>query len=108
MLSAVVTFGNVFGMETPVTNVSYITESEERVTCVIDDVCFEVPPSYSRKGSEFRRQVTFEDEDELIQFAIQQSLIESGSENDQVDIWEALRAQRPVTPSYYDDEQLQR
>lgn len=51
-----------------------------------------------------------QDEDDLLQFAIQQSLIESGSENDQVDIWEALRAQRPLTPGALSDEdsQLQR
>lgn len=51
-----------------------------------------------------------QDEDDLLQFAIQQSLIESGSENDQVDIWEALRGQRPLTPGALSDEdsQLQR
>lgn len=32
----------------------------------------------------YRRQVGFEDEDELMQYAIQQSLIETGTENDEV------------------------
>ncbi|XP_055623876.1 ankyrin repeat domain-containing protein 13B isoform X2 [Toxorhynchites rutilus septentrionalis] len=107
VLNAVVTFGNVFAIETPVTNVSHIKESEERTTCIIEDCCFDVPSEYVRRGADFRRQITFEDEDELMQFAIQQSLIESGSENDEVDIWEALRAQRPLTPNFYEDEQLQ-
>ncbi|XP_055534838.1 ankyrin repeat domain-containing protein 13B isoform X2 [Wyeomyia smithii] len=107
VLNAVVTFGNVFAIDTAVTNVSHLKESDDRTTCIIDDCCFDVPAEYVRRGSEFRRQVTFEDEDELMQFAIQQSLIESGSENDEVDIWEALRAQRPLTPNFYEEEQLQ-
>ncbi|XP_053683510.1 ankyrin repeat domain-containing protein 13D [Sabethes cyaneus] len=108
VLNAVVTFGNVFAIDTSVTNVSHIKESDDRTTCIIDDCCFDVPAEYVRRGSDYRRQITFEDEDELMQFAIQQSLIESGSENDEVDIWEALKAQRPLTPNFYEDEQLQR
>ncbi|KXJ71210.1 ankyrin repeat domain-containing protein 13D isoform X2 [Aedes albopictus] len=108
VLNAVVTFGNVFAMEAPVANVSSLQESEERTTCIIDDCCFDVPSEYVQRGNDFRRQITFEDEDELMQFAIQQSLIEQGSENDEVDIWEALKAERPLTPSFYEDEQLQR
>lgn len=42
-----------------------------------------------------RRQLTLEDEDDLLQLAIEQSLVESGNDsngsNDKVDIWEALR-----------------
>lgn len=110
VLNAVVTFGNVFAIENPVPHVSHIRESDERVTCVIDDACFEAPSGYGvRRGiADFRQQLTFEDEDELMQFAIQQSLVDSGSENDKVDIWEALKAPRPLTPLYYEDEQLQR
>lgn len=37
-----------------------------------------------------RRQLTLEDEDDLLQLAIEQSLVDNGS-NDKVDIWEALR-----------------
>ena len=40
-----------------------------------------------------------DEEDELLQYAIQQSLVDAGSEGDQVDIWEALKAQRPSQPS---------
>ncbi|XP_052862149.1 ankyrin repeat domain-containing protein 13D isoform X2 [Anopheles cruzii] len=109
VLNAVVTFGNVFATEHPVPHVSNIQESDDRVSCIIDDACFEVPSEYGvrRSGTDFRQQLTFEDEDELMQFAIQQSLVESGSENDKVDIWEALKAPRPLTPQYYEDEQLQ-
>ena len=35
-------------------------------------------------GAEVRRQFSIEEEDELLQFAIQQSLIEAGSEKDEV------------------------
>lgn len=53
-----------------------------------------------------------EEEDELLQFAIQQSLIEAGTEKEEVDIWEALKAQRPsrpATPNIAEEErQLQR
>ncbi|XP_049538970.1 ankyrin repeat domain-containing protein 13D isoform X1 [Anopheles darlingi] len=115
VLNAVVTFGNVFAMETAVPHVSHIRESDERTTCIIDDVCFEVPAEYGvvrradSDATSYRPQMsTFEDEDELMQFAIQQSLCETGSENDKVDIWEALKAPRPLTPQYYEDEQLQR
>ncbi|XP_058053849.1 ankyrin repeat domain-containing protein 13D isoform X1 [Anopheles bellator] len=110
VLNAVVTFGNVFATENPVPHVSNIQESDDRISCIIDDACFEVPSEYGvrRGGTDFRQQLTFEDEDELMQFAIQQSLVESGSENDKVDIWEALKAPRPLTPQYYEDEQLQR
>lgn len=139
VLNACVTFGNVFALDTPVPHVTHIREtavpsdlaaaaaadetaaatggssgspttSSDRLTCVIDDCCFDVPADYTNKGADHRRQLTFEDEDDLLQFAIQQSLMETGSESEQVDIWEALKAHRPLTPSPYisEDEQLQR
>lgn len=111
VLNACVTFGNVFALDTPVENVTHIKEEDnDRLTCVIDDRCFDVPANYANKGADHRRQLTFEDEDDLLQFAIQQSLMETGSETDEVDIWEALKAQRPITPSNFSDEdqQLQR
>lgn len=109
VLNACVTFGNVFGIDTKVDFVNFLKE-DDRLTCVIDDRCFDIPSNYARKGAIYRRQMTLEDEDDLVQFAIQQSLIESGSENDEVDIWEALRVQRPNTPITFNDEdtQLQR
>lgn len=112
ILNAVVTFGNVFGMENDVTHVTHIREND-RVTCVIDDQCFDIPSYYTKKGADYRRQMTFEDQDDLMQFAIQQSLLDNGNkgnpdDNDEVDIWEALKVERPLTPNYYEDAQLQR
>lgn len=141
VLNACVTFGNVFALDQQVPNVSIIRETAavvngggasaangenispeelaascdingERLTCIIDDCCFDVPAHYTNKGADHRRQLTFEDEDDLLQFAIQQSLLETGSETEQVDIWEALKARRPVTPNAFglgsEEEQLQR
>lgn len=125
VLNACVTFGNVFALESPVPYVSQIREqpaigdddgnaatsttplNTDRLTCIIDDCCFDVPPHYTNKGADHRRQLTFEDEDDLLQFAIQQSLMETGSESDQVDIWEALKAHRPITPNNFSDEESQ-
>ncbi|XP_059608994.1 ankyrin repeat domain-containing protein 13D isoform X2 [Phlebotomus argentipes] len=108
VINACVTFGNVFALETPVPNVTHIEEGD-RLTCVVDDRCFHIPPDYEKHGGEYLRS-RGQDEDDLLQYAIQQSLIDAGSENDQVDIWEALRAQRPLTPGALSDEdsQLQR
>jgi hypothetical protein len=39
---------------------------------------------FSVSGADVRRQFSIEEEDELLQFAIQQSLIEAGSEKDEV------------------------
>lgn len=112
VLNACVTFGNVFGLETPVKNVEQLHEEDnQRLSCIIDDSCFDVPPHYADKGADYRRQLTFEDEDDLLQYALQQSLLESNSdESEQVDIWEALKGQRPLTPGNLNDEdaQLQR
>lgn len=88
------------------------------------------------KGAEQRRQIGIDNDEELLQFAVRQSLLETGAEEDQVsyytiylylnkinfkiiniffkkvDIWEALQVQRPNTPNdlYFDpaDEELQR
>ena len=37
-------------------------------------------------------QMSLDEDDALLQYAIQQSLVEAGTEQDQVDIWEALQA----------------
>lgn len=111
ILNACVTFGNVFATDTAVQHVTSLRE-EDRLSCVIEDVVFEVPPHY-RKASDHRRHFGPEDEDDLLQLALQRSLIESGTEEDEVDIWEALRVQRPITPMNQqfgldEDVQLQR
>lgn len=46
-------------------------------------------------GLDERRQYSLEEEeDDLLQFAIQQSLIDAGTEKEVVDIWEALKAKK--------------
>lgn len=101
VLNALITFGNVFALESPVPFVSNIKEDDDRLTCVIDDASFEVPASYENRASDYRHQgLGFEDEDELLEYALRQSLVDSGTENEEVDIWEALKCQRPITPNY--------
>ena len=48
-MNACVTFGNIFAMDESVTGVSLIHEAE-RLSCSIDDSCFEVPANYSVYG----------------------------------------------------------
>lgn len=123
VLNAVITFDNVFALETPIKYVSNIRESDDRLSCVIDDECFEIPTGYTNRGDFTRKSIRFEDDDELLEFAIRRSLeSETGNaENDeevsldlsyvissfpnnnrnfQMDIWEALKCQRPLTPNY--------
>lgn len=120
ILNARITFGNIFGMDQDVSNVSRLQEMN-RMTCIVDDICFQAPPGYVKLGAEVRTQFSVEEEDDLLQFAIQQSLIEAGSERDEVgggysnlkkkvDIWEALNVQkpsRPATPSISAEEEKQ-
>ena len=85
VLNAVITFGNVFALDMPVPHVTNIKESDDRLTCVIDDDCFEVPANYENRASDYRHQgLGFEDEDELLEYAIRQSLVDSGTENEEV------------------------
>ena len=109
ILNARITFGNIFGMDQEVPHVGHLEETN-RMTCLVDDICFEAPVGYVKlAGAEVRTQF-MEEEDDLLQFAIQQSLLEVGSERDEVDIWEALRAQkpsRPTTPNMTTEEERQ-
>ncbi|KAF6204383.1 hypothetical protein GE061_002724 [Apolygus lucorum] len=111
VLNARITFGNIFGSEEPVGGIQKF-EDNGKTFCNVDVSCFDPPSSYVVLGAESRRQVSLEEEDDMLQFAIQQSLLQAGQEQDQVDIWEALNAQRPITPSYLsdddEDKQLQR
>lgn len=109
ILNARITFGNIFGLDQEVPHVGHLQETN-RVTCLVDDICFEAPSGYVKLGAEVRTQFSIEEEDDLLQFAIQQSLLEAGSERDEVDIWEALRAQkpsRPTTPNMSTEEERQ-
>ncbi|XP_047354110.1 ankyrin repeat domain-containing protein 13D isoform X1 [Vespa velutina] len=109
ILNARITFGNIFGLDQEVPHVGHLQETN-RMTCLVDDICFEPPTGYIKLGAEVRTQFSIEEEDDLLQFAIQQSLLEAGSERDEVDIWEALRAQkpsRPTTPNISTEEERQ-
>lgn len=50
VMNACVTFGNVFGIEESVVGVSTIEEID-RLSCVVDDSCFEAPADYVVYGS---------------------------------------------------------
>ncbi|XP_064348147.1 ankyrin repeat domain-containing protein 13D isoform X2 [Camelus dromedarius] len=78
--------------------------------CEVDPAVFEVPEGYSVLGAE-RSEPLRDEDDDLLQFAIQQSLLEAGTEAEQVTVWEALTNTRPGThpphtPAAY-KEQLQ-
>ncbi|XP_066257652.1 ankyrin repeat domain-containing protein 13D isoform X1 [Euwallacea similis] len=113
VLNARITFGNIFALDNPVPKVTTLQE-EDRLACVLDESLFQCPLHYNKignAGADVRRQYSNEEEDHLLQFAIQQSLIESGTENEEVDVWEALRGQkasRPETPINYEEKELQR
>ncbi|KAG9509680.1 Ankyrin repeat domain-containing protein 13B [Fragariocoptes setiger] len=51
LVTAVVTFGNIFALEQSVCGVTSIKD-ETTTACVVDDVTFDPPPGYSRSGSE--------------------------------------------------------
>ncbi|KAH8337043.1 ankyrin repeat domain-containing protein 13D [Drosophila kikkawai] len=115
VLNACITFGNVFALTSPVEHVATLQE-QDRVTCLVDDRCFDVPVHYTNRGSDVRRQIPL-DEDDMLQYAIEQSLVETSGacgvdakDDDKVDIWEVLRGQNVVGTDLLpeDDEQLQR
>ncbi len=108
VMNACITFGNTFALDEPVPGISIIEEDQvgddqqKRLSCVVDDVCFEIPEDYSvygigggrtgggggrangNSGGVRRTQFSMDEEDELLQYAIQQSLLDVGSEGDQV------------------------
>lgn len=49
VLNARITFGNIFAMDEGVKGVHRI-EEEGRISCALDDECFEPPPSYTHMG----------------------------------------------------------
>lgn len=98
VLTARITFGNIFGVDENINNVSTVCE-EDRLTCAIDEAVFEPPAHYTKIGhsDEQHVQLSLDEDDALLQYAIQQSLVEAGTEQDQVDIWEALQADHRPT-----------
>uniref|UniRef100_A0A3Q4AR05 Ankyrin repeat domain-containing protein n=1 Tax=Mola mola TaxID=94237 RepID=A0A3Q4AR05_MOLML len=103
ILNARITFSNLNGCE-EVTGV--IADNE--VAGEIPPCVFEAPPGYTVVGGKQRDSMREEEED-LLQFAIQQSLLEASSEYDQVTIWEALTNSKPGThPLSCDPSRLER
>ncbi|NXX19343.1 AN13B protein, partial [Podargus strigoides] len=113
ILNARITFGNLNGCDEPVSSLRHSPSSEAPSpssdsssvsssssltscrACEMDPALFEVPRGYSVVGT--HQDSLREDEDDLLHFAIQQSLLEAGSEYDQVTIWEALTNSKPGT-----------
>uniref|UniRef100_A0A9J8AI11 Ankyrin repeat domain 13B n=1 Tax=Cyprinus carpio carpio TaxID=630221 RepID=A0A9J8AI11_CYPCA len=122
ILNARITFGNLNGCEegglprvdnegdgqkdsprtetpSPGSDSSSVSSSSSTHSCrggEIPPCVFEAPRGYSILGGNQRVNIR-EEEDDLLQYAIQQSLIEAGSEYDQVTIWEALTNSKPGT-----------
>ncbi|XP_050535710.1 ankyrin repeat domain-containing protein 13D isoform X2 [Daktulosphaira vitifoliae] len=109
--NAQITFGNLYAADKSVEGIQ-ILDSDGKMFCVVEDSVFVPPRNYTVLGTEQRRQINVDNDEELLQFAVKQSLLESGTEEEQVDIWEALQVQRPNTPNdlYLDpaEEELQR
>ncbi|XP_041517365.1 ankyrin repeat domain-containing protein 13D isoform X2 [Microtus oregoni] len=100
VLNARITFSNLCGCDEPVSSVwvpapsSAISTSGSPFPCEVDPTVFEVPEGYSVLGAE-RSEPLRDEDDGLLQFAIQQSLLEAGTEAEQVTVWEALTNTRP-------------
>ncbi|MCJ8740157.1 hypothetical protein PDJAM_G00055570 [Pangasius djambal] len=134
ILNARITFGNLNGCEeggvgqteadmdgqkdsprtetpSPGSDSSSVSSSSSTNSCHAGEIpasVFEAPRGYSILGGNQRESMR-EEEDDLLQFAIQQSLLEAGSEYDQVTIWEALTNSKPGThPLSCDPSRLER
>uniref|UniRef100_A0A8C2M6Z3 Ankyrin repeat domain 13 family, member D n=1 Tax=Cricetulus griseus TaxID=10029 RepID=A0A8C2M6Z3_CRIGR len=100
VLNARITFSNLCGCDEPVSSVwvpapsSAISAPGSPFPCEVDPTVFEVPEGYSVLGAE-RSEPLRDEDDDLLQFAIQQSLLEAGTEAEQVTVWEALTNTRP-------------
>lgn len=49
ILNARITFGNIFGLDQEVPHVGHLQETN-RITCLVDDICFETPSGYAKLG----------------------------------------------------------
>ncbi|XP_015681492.1 ankyrin repeat domain-containing protein 13D [Protobothrops mucrosquamatus] len=129
VLNARITFSNLCGSDEPLSSVRICTPTQSPVSseepsagaeaasntkvypfpCEVDPSVFEVPQGYTMLGAG-RTEPMRDEDDDLLQFAIQQSLLDAGTETDQVTIWEALTNTRPASnPPTYDEElQLER
>ena len=108
VLNARITFGNIFGLNDPVEGITVVEESDlKRTSCAVDEYVFEIPEDYSRIGgqssNQVRRQYAEDDDDQILQYAIRQSVQDAGTPSgevppantansrEEVDIWEALQ-----------------
>ncbi|CAL1544586.1 unnamed protein product [Lymnaea stagnalis] len=107
VLNARITFGNIQAIENEARYVTSI-KTPEMTTCSIDDECFSPPGNYGRIGGDSHHERLRDEDDELLQFAIQQSLIDSGTENDQVTFYEALNKGKEPPGLEDEDKMLQR
>ncbi|NXR19930.1 AN13D protein, partial [Cinclus mexicanus] len=120
VLNARITFSNLCGCDQPLGSVRIYgmgtPEGAEGSLCVaawpfpceVEAGVFEVPAGYTVLGAG-RSEPLRDEDDDLLQFAIQQSLLDAGTETDQVTIWEALTNTRPGAepPPYDEDLQLE-
>nr|XP_029535862.1 ankyrin repeat domain-containing protein 13B-like [Oncorhynchus nerka] len=85
----------------PGSDSSSVSSSSSTTSCrggEIPPCVFEPPQGYTVLGGNQRdNNMRGDEEEDLLQFAIQQSLLEAGSEYDQVTIWEALTNSKPST-----------
>ncbi|XP_064432172.1 ankyrin repeat domain-containing protein 13D isoform X9 [Mirounga angustirostris] len=100
VLNARITFSNLCGCDEPLSSVWVPAPgpggpaSGSPFPCEVDPAVFEVPEGYSVLGTE-RSEPLRDEDDDLLQFAIRQSLLEAGAEAEQVTVWEALTNTRP-------------
>ncbi|NXQ32528.1 AN13D protein, partial [Alaudala cheleensis] len=124
VLNARITFSNLCGCDQPLGSVRICAPQEPSGTnpsgtqpsgpkawpfpCEVEAGVFEVPAGYTVLGAG-RSEPLRDEDDDLLQFAIQQSLLDAGTETDQVTIWEALTNTRPGAepPAYDEDLQLE-
>ncbi|NXP71538.1 AN13D protein, partial [Ramphastos sulfuratus] len=110
VLNARITFSNLCGCDQPLGSVRVWCPGGAvgwPFPCEVEAGVFEVPAGYTVLGAG-RSEPLRDEDDDLLQFAIQQSLLDAGTETDQVTIWEALTNTRPgVEPPPY-EEQLER
>ncbi|KAM9812993.1 ankyrin repeat domain-containing protein 13B isoform X1 [Syngnathus typhle] len=96
----------------PGSDSSSVSSSSSTMSCRAGEIppcVFEPPSGYTMLGGKQRDTMREEEEEDLLQFAIQQSLLEAGSEYDQVTIWEALTNSKPGThPLSCDPSRLER
>ena len=103
VINARITFSNIQALDTPVPGVTSLQEEDSgvpgRTSVAMDDTVFAVPRSYEVLGGSSENTMRQwanqgnEEEEIMLQYAIRQSLGETN--NDQVDIWEALEGLPP-------------